>query len=69
MEHRIAGNAKLLDRIEAYLRLSGMSPSRFGRDVMGDPRFVQTLRQGRAPRAVTARRITLHLDALESALR
>ena len=41
----------LLIKIERHLRRCGVSPSRFGREVAGDPRFVFDLRRGREPRA------------------
>lgn len=52
----------LLRRIERYLRDSGTPPTRFGRDAVGDPRFVFDLRAGREPRPETARRVLTWLD-------
>lgn len=37
----------LLMTVERHLRRSAVEPSRFGRDVAGDPRFVFDLRRGR----------------------
>jgi len=34
---------KLLDRIEMHLKQTHMSPTRFGRRAVGDPRFVLDL--------------------------
>jgi hypothetical protein len=39
----------LLPRIEQYLRKTGKTASRFGKDVAGDPRLVFDMRRGRAP--------------------
>jgi hypothetical protein len=47
----------LLWRVEKYLRSSGMTPTRFGRESLGDPCFVFDLRKGREPRAGTAGRV------------
>ena len=58
----------LLRRIEVYLRKSGTAPSRFGRDVLGDPKFVQDMRAGREPRRKTAHRIAVKLAEMEAAL-
>ena len=58
----------LLRRIEAYLRVSGTTATRFGRDALGDPCFVPDLRNGREPRAATLRRVRTHLDAMERKL-
>ena len=54
----------LLHRIEKYLRKSGTTPSRFGRDALADPGFVQGLRAGREPREATVRRVSAYLDRL-----
>lgn len=54
----------LLSTIERYLRTSGVAPSRFGRDAVGDPQFVASLRRGREPRENTVRRVTDYLAAL-----
>ena len=49
-------------RIEIHLRRSGMTAARFGRVVMGDPRFVFDLRKGRELRPPTAARVSAWLD-------
>ena len=49
-------------RIEIYLRRSGTTATRFGREVLGDPRFVFDLRKGRELRPATAARISAWLD-------
>lgn len=54
---------RLLLRIERYLRRSRMKPTKFGRTVVRDPRFVFDLRQGREPRIITERRVHEWLDA------
>ena len=53
----------LLTRIQHHLRRTGTTPTRFGRDVVGDPRFVADLRNGREPRDGTAARVHAWLDA------
>ena len=40
----------LLYDIERFLREQDMPPTRFGRQAVGDPRFVLDLRNGREPR-------------------
>lgn len=52
----------LLRRIERFLRATGMTPTRFGRETVGDPRFVFDLRDGREPRSATVRRVQAWLD-------
>ena len=53
----------LLNQINAYLRQARMSPTRFGRDCLGDPNFVLNLRDGRAPRPETERRVLAFIAA------
>ena len=52
----------LLQRIEKYLKATRTPPTRFGRDVLGDSRFVFDLRQGREPRARTIARVMSFLE-------
>jgi hypothetical protein len=54
-------------RIELYLRRTATAPTRFGRDVVGDPRFVFDLRNGREPREKTSARVHQWLDGQEAA--
>lgn len=51
----------LLSSIEKFLRKSGTPPTRFGREAVGDPRFVLDLRNGREPRAATISRVSDYL--------
>ena len=55
----------LLDRIDRYLRHTKKSPSRLGRDVLGDPNFVMNLRDGRRPRKATLDRLNAFLEREE----
>ncbi len=57
----------LLSTIERYLRESDVPASRFGRDCMGDPGFVASLRRGRDPRDATIRRVSAYLATVRSA--
>jgi len=57
----------LLAMIERYLRESGIPASRFGRDAMGDPGFVATLRRGRQPRDRTIERVSAYIRRARSA--
>jgi hypothetical protein len=49
--------------VEKFLRLNGTAPTRFGRDVVGDPRFVFDLRNGRDPRPRTVAKVRAYLKA------
>jgi hypothetical protein len=51
----------MLPEIEAYLEHSRIAPSRFGRTVVGDPRFVEDLRAGRRPRRKTMEKVRIYL--------
>ncbi len=55
----------LLREIEKFLNRKDIAPTRFGRDAVGDPRFVFDLRQGREPRPETARRVRAFLEAAQ----
>lgn len=48
---------KLLREIEQHLRNHRTKPTRFGREVLSDPRFVFDLRRGREPREATVERV------------
>lgn len=41
--------SNLLQRINRFLKESGLPPTVFGRKAAGDPRLVSDLRQGREP--------------------
>ncbi len=56
----------LLSRIEKHLRLTGMTPTRFGRESLSDPSLVFNLRSGREPRASTVQRILIFLEIREA---
>jgi len=53
----------LLREIEKFLRRSEIAPTRFGREAVGDPRFVFDLRNGRDPRPGTVQRVLAYLEA------
>lgn len=53
----------LLRKVELYLQSSDVAPTRFGREVMKDPRFVFDLRNGRDPRPSTVARVVAFLEA------
>ena len=55
----------ILDRIDRYLRASKTTPSRLGRDAVGDPNFVMNLRDGRQPRQATLDRVIAFIDRQE----
>lgn len=56
----------LLQRIERHLRARRMSPTRFGREAVGDPNLIAQLKDGRELRAATAQRIIAYLIDNES---
>lgn len=58
----------LLRRVERYLKRSATTPTRFGRDAIGDPCFVKDLRRGREPRPQTAARVTAFLEQAEASV-
>lgn len=52
----------ILEQVEEHIKRRRMPPSRFGREAVGDPKFVFDLRNGRALRARTAQRVADYLD-------
>jgi hypothetical protein len=54
-------NMPLLRHIDRYLRETQTPATRFGREAVGDPRFVFDLRLGREPRTQTVRRVRAFL--------
>jgi len=55
----------LLREVEKFLRRSDVAPTRFGREAVGDPRFVFDLRNGRDPRPTTIARVRAYLEAVQ----
>ena len=53
----------ILREVEKFLNRSQTAPTRFGRDVVGDPRFVFDLRRGREPRPSTVERVRAFMEA------
>lgn len=51
----------MLPRIEEFLARMQMSPTRFGRTVVRDPRLVFDLRRGRQPRRKVQARVRSYL--------
>ncbi|MGH6783264.1 MAG: hypothetical protein ACREBP_01425 [Sphingomicrobium sp.] len=58
-------NVHLLREVEKFLRQSDVAPTRFGRDAVGDPRFVYDLRNGRDPRPGTVARVIAYLESAQ----
>ena len=54
--------------VAVFLRQSGMKPSRFGRDALGDPGFVAALNKGRAPNLRTIERARAFIQAFHAHL-
>jgi hypothetical protein len=55
----------LINRIEKHLKETRMPPTRFGREAVGDSRFVFDLRDGREPRRATIDRVERYLSRQE----
>ena len=54
----------LLEWIESHLKDQQISATRFGRQAVGDPRFVLDLRNGRKPRRKTVAKLEAYLTEL-----
>lgn len=55
----------LLREVEKYIRSREIPPTRFGREAVGDPRFVFDLRRGREPRPTTVARVREFLETAQ----
>lgn len=55
----------LIRRIERFLRKTEMTWTKFGRLAVGDPRFVDDLRNGRMPRPRTEKRVEHFMNIYE----
>lgn len=55
----------LLREVEKFLRQNDTAPTRFGREAVGDPRFVFDLRNGRDPRPRTVARVVAYLETAQ----
>lgn len=53
----------LLTQIEAFLRRTGMPPTRFGREAVRDPRLVHDLRRGRTVGDRILHRVTRYIES------
>jgi hypothetical protein len=51
-----------MSRIERHLRARRMSPTRFGREAVGDPNLISQLKDGRELRSATLQKIIDYLD-------
>lgn len=51
-----------IESVEKFLARSGMAPTAFGREAIGDPNLVQDLREGRSVGLKTAERITAFIS-------
>lgn len=55
----------LLQRVEQHIKATRTPPTRFGRECVGDPRFVFDLRAGREPRSATVTKVERYLARAE----
>lgn len=64
----IMTEAQLLALIEAFLKKHTMSPSKFGREAMGDPALVFQLRKGRRSLSMkNAEKVVAYMTTYQSA--
>ena len=56
---------QLLREVEKFLPRRDVRPTRFGREAVGDPRFVFDLRNGRDPRPQTVARVRAYLETVQ----
>lgn len=51
-----------IETVEHFLAQSGMAPTAFGREAIGDPNLAQDLREGRSVGLRTAERIATFIE-------
>lgn len=56
---------RLMRRIQHFLEQAEMTPTRFGREAVGDPRLISDMKNGRQLRDSTIARIQAWLDSQE----
>lgn len=56
-------------RVEHFLKLTGISPTRLGLEATGDPRLVFQIRKGRIPRPLMEAKILACMDRIEGGLK
>jgi predicted transcriptional regulator len=59
-------SSQFREQVEAFIAAHGFKPTEFGRQALGDPSFVMTLRRGRSPRLATAERVLSFMADFES---
>lgn len=57
----------LIWKIERFLRVTALPPTKFGRLAINDPRLIDDLRNGRQPRPDTIARIEAFIASQEQA--
>jgi predicted transcriptional regulator len=59
-------SSQFREQVEAFIAAHGFKPTEFGRQALGDPSFVMTLRRGRSPRLATADKVLSFMAAFET---
>ena len=54
-------------RVAGFLERTGLRPSTFSLQAMGDPKLIRQLRMGRSPRLATADQILAFMEAFDQA--
>ncbi len=58
-------SSQFREQVEAFIAAHGFKPTEFGRQALGDPSFVMTLRRGRSPRLATAEQVLSFMEEFE----
>jgi predicted transcriptional regulator len=59
-------SSQFREQVEAFIAAHGFKPTEFGRQALGDPSFVMTLRRGRSPRLATAEKVLSFMAEFEA---
>lgn len=60
--------AEVVEQIDAFLARHDMAPTRFGRDALGEPQFVSSLKAGRVPGLGVLARLSLFMRERDAEL-
>jgi hypothetical protein len=59
-------SSQFREQVEAFIEAHGFKPTEFGRQAVGDPSFVLSLRRGRSPTLATADKVLSFMTDFEA---
>jgi hypothetical protein len=59
-------SSQFREQVETFIEAHGFKPTEFGRQAVGDPSFVLSLRRGRSPTLATADKVLSFMTDFEA---